>query len=162
MLVDPLLTAKFARFITQKMIVDQAIDTASFKPDWCVCVTCRTDVPPPVNPLITRVTGVKAIKTEENFMRWLALEIENYANVVGSFRIGPPQVWRTHSRKPMKRIFPLMGVMVKYDRTPKDGLTMHDGEARLGILRPNIVKDEEEMIDQLVEEAKSRIILPNS
>ena len=87
-------------------------------------------------------------------MRWLSLEMENHANRIGAFRIGPPKVWRTHGRMPRKNVYPLMGVMVKYDRTPQDGMRFDDNEARIGVLKPNVVKDEEAMIDRLVEEQK--------
>jgi hypothetical protein len=127
MLLDPILTAKFARYIPDAMIVDSAIDTLSYRPDWSFCMTVRTDIPPPVNPLMTRVTGIAPVIDDGNFMLWIGRELENRANELGSFRIGPPQVFRTKD---------LMGVMVKYDRTPVDGQTIHDREASIGILLP--------------------------
>ena len=127
LLVDPLLTAKFTRFIPDAMIVDQSIDSLSFRADWCFCFHIPTDVPPPVNAKITRVTGIRPIIDDGNFMLWLGREIENMANVIGTFRIGPPHVFRTRE---------IMGVMVKYDRTPANGQTIYDKEARIGLLLP--------------------------
>jgi len=127
MLVDPILTAKFARYIPDAVIVDQSIDSLSFRPDWSFCLTVRTDIPPPVNALMTRVTGIRPIIDDGNFMLWIGREIENYANTLGTFRIGPPQVFRTAD---------LMGAMVKYDRTPATGQTIHDSEAGIGLLLP--------------------------
>ncbi len=127
LLVDPLLTAKFTRYIPDAMLVDQQIDSLSYRPDWCFCFHVDTTVPPPVNPKITRVTGIAAVIDDGNFMLWLGREIENHANVLGTFKIGPPQVFRTKE---------MMGVMVKYDRTPKYGETIHDAEAQIGLLLP--------------------------
>lgn len=127
MLVDPILTAKFARYIPDVMQIDQAIDTLSYRPDWSFCIHVRTDIAPSVSAKMTRVTGIRPVIDDGNFMLWLGREMQNYANVLGTFRIGPPQVFRTKD---------MMGVMVKYDRTPQDGLRFEDSEADIGLLMP--------------------------
>ena len=127
MLVDPILTAKFARYIPDTLIIDNAIDTLSYRPDWSFCLHVRTDMAPPVNRKITAVTGIAAIIDDGNFMQWIGLEMHNLANVLGTFRIGPPHVFRTKD---------LMGVIVKYDRTPQNGRRVEDSEADIGLLFP--------------------------
>lgn len=127
MLVDPLLTAKFTRYIPDEMIVDPAIDTLSFRPDWSIDIQIDTTRAPSVNAKLTRVTGIRPVIDDGNFMLWLGLEIKNRAAYFGSYRIGPPQVYRTKE---------YMGVMVKFDRTPQNGRTIHDSEADIGLLMP--------------------------
>ena len=127
MLVDPLLTAKFTRYIPDVMIVDQSIDTLSYRPDWSFCPNIRTDIAPAVNEKMARITGIRPVIDDGNFMLWLGRELENMANVLGTFRIGPPQVFRTKD---------LMGVMVKFDRAPQDGRRIEDSEPDLGLLLP--------------------------
>jgi hypothetical protein len=136
LLIDPILTAKFAGFIPDELIVDQTIDTLSYKPEWSTCITIRRDVAPPVNPLITRVTGIKPNVELENLMRFLAVELRNQAVYYGTLRIGPPYLWITNGKDEANGIYPLIGLMVKFDRTPPDAQVSDDLVADLGLLRP--------------------------
>ncbi len=135
-LVDHLLSLKFEKFIPDWLVIDTSIDVQSFKDEWSICPTVRRDIKPPVNDLVTRQTGITASLDLENLMRWLALETGNIANVFGTKRMGRPLVWMTTEKDLSRGIYPLLGVMLKFDRTPPDGLTVDEMTANLGVLTP--------------------------
>jgi hypothetical protein len=135
-LVDPLMSARFERFIPDDIVIDLTIDTSSFKDEWSICPTVRRDIKPPVNDLVTRQTGITESLDLDNLMRWLALEIGNIATAFGTKRMGRPMVWMTTQKDESRGIYPLLGVMCKFDRTPPYGMTQDEMTANLGVLTP--------------------------
>ncbi len=134
LLVDPILTARFERFIPDDIVIDQRIDARQYKHGMMFCPLVRTDVKPPVNPLITRVTGVTEFLDLDNFMRYVAVEMRRQYTLIGATAMAPPLLFSTRGKG--KRIHSLLGAICKFDTTPPDALTQDDIMAAEGIMIP--------------------------
>jgi hypothetical protein len=139
MLVDQIESWAFERFIPDFCVIDTAIDARTFSPELSFAVVIRTDVPPPSNQKIMAATGIQAdSNTAENQYRWLGIEVGRHYREIGAVAMGAPLVYRTKgTRGKMKGlIVPQLGAIMKFDRTPKDGLSREDMMADVGVLVP--------------------------
>jgi hypothetical protein len=134
-LIDPLLTARFTRFIPDDIEIDQKLDARQYRHGMMFCPMVRTDVKPPVNSLITKTTGVTPSLDMDNMMRYVAVELRRQYSVVGALKMAPPLVFSTRGSK-SKRIPALLGVICKFDTTPPDALTQEDIVAAEGVMIP--------------------------
>ena len=131
--VDPLATAAFEKYIPASCHIDQGLSARDFHPYWTKGVSIRTDIPAPSDPRIARLTGVPAVADERAWYPWLAIELKKLYDGYGARAVSPPLIWRTNGHE---GTVPLIGLIAKFDLTPKDGQTIEDQTASMAVLAP--------------------------
>lgn len=144
MLVDPLRTAAFHRYLNDSLFVDQTMDASVWSQEQSFAVMVRTDVPPPVNDPITRATGIRPTTDDQDYFRWLATCVLEQWTVLAARKMAPPLIfagggkhWRRDPKLKAAGAVPFMGVISKYERGPALG-------ANYGVIVPSGEKIEDE------------------
>lgn len=132
-LIDPIATAAFERFIPAHVVIDSSLSARDFHPFLCKGISFRTDLPVPSNDRIFRSTGVPGGVGEKAWYPWLAVELQKMFDGYGARAVSPPLLWRTNGHE---GTVPLLGFIVKLDIRPKDGETIEDTTASMGLLAP--------------------------
>ena len=148
-LVDPIETAAFSKYITNDIVIDQSLDAHSFSPDASRCITLRTDCPIPSTYKIFRSTGIGTLPNSHNHYLWLAQEFRRHFIELGARAIAPPLLFRTNGAS---GTVPFIGLIMKLDTRPKDGMTVIDQGANwalLGPRAPEVRLDEGESISDV-------------
>ena len=121
--VDALSTAAFERFIPPSVVIDQSLSARTFHPFFSKAVSIRTDLPPPVDERITRLTGIPYERSDRAFFAWLAQELRILFEGHAPRASSPPLIFRTDG---FEGTVPLMGFIVFFDMSPADGETLED------------------------------------
>ena len=87
----------------------------------------------PARVLMQDLTGVPAVADERAWYPWLALELKKLYDGYGARGVSPPLLWRTNG---YEGTVPLIGLIAKFDLTPKDGLELEDQTASMAVLAP--------------------------
>lgn len=141
-LLDAIESAAFMRYCPDGIVVDQSLDPTSFDPSHSRIISIPTDRPAPVNPKITRATGISANNTAQDQYLYLWTEVVRYVMELGASAISPIRVFRTSGAE---GTVPLLGAVFKLDYKIPDGLTREDIGSNLGWLsdkKNNAVLDE--------------------
>jgi hypothetical protein len=148
-LVDPIETASFEKYIPDGVVIDQAMDTRAFNPEASRCVMLRTDQPIPSNYRVFRSTGIGTEPNTNNHYMWLAQELGRHILELGARAISPPLIFRTSGSN---GTVPFIGLIMKMDTRPADGMTVADQGANWGLLgqrAPEVRLDEDETIEDV-------------
>lgn len=136
---DSILTNSFWRYIPDCVVIDHMMDGSVYSGENCFATLIRTDIPPPVNEKITRVTGIRPTMDFENYLLWLGLILKEYWTAMKPRAMAPPLLCRGYGGRLYRRIpgaKPFVGMAMKFDLRPPDGLTMRDVQPQYGCLLP--------------------------
>jgi len=131
--IDALATAAFERYIPDELQVDQRLDARLLKRDMTFGCAIPTDIPVPTNRKIARALGIPPnCRDESAFFPALAARMCQIAEQLGVNRLAPPLVFRCDGEPGVSR--PLIGLILKFDRTPPDGMRSDELMATIGVL----------------------------
>lgn len=130
-LVDMLETAAFEKYIPDGVVIDQTMDARAFSPEYSKCVMLRTDQPIPSNRRVFASTGIGVEPNAHNHYLWLAQELGRHVLELGARAIAPPLIFRTCGAD---ETVPFLGLILKIDPRPTDGLTALDQGANWALL----------------------------
>ncbi len=136
---DTILTNSFWPFIPDCVVIDHGMDGSVYSGDNCFASLIRTDIPPPVNAKITRVTGIQPTMDFRNFLIWMGLILKEHWTRLKPRAMAPPLLCRGTGGRAYKRIpgaRPFLGMAMKFDLRPPDGQTMADIQPEYGALIP--------------------------
>lgn len=135
--VDPIASHVFmGQFMPSSIPIDQSMDPRTFKRGWSQSMVIDTSLPIPVNDKITSVTGITKVPNERNWYGWLAQNIEWNFKESGARAMSPVLIFRARGERRMGRWLsrPLIGAAYTLDRTPRDGQTMENMMASIGVI----------------------------
>lgn len=141
---DSILTNSFWRFIPDRCVIDHTMDPYTYSGENCFAIMIRTDVPPPVNEAITRKTGIRPSLEFVNYLLWMGVELEHHWTALHPRAMAPPLLCRGYPHRHGKRNWgahPFLGMAMKFDLRPPDGLTVNDVRPQYGALIPMNLED---------------------
>ena len=146
--VDSLGTAAFHKYLPDRLVIDQQMNAREFRRGWSYAIHLDTSKPVPSNRKIKAATGIGTGRNESNWYGWLAQWCMRAYEELGARKMAPPLLWRTRGEKLHGRyaIVPVLGVIIKLDRTPPDGLRMEDLAGSVGILHPSSMQTENRVV----------------
>jgi hypothetical protein len=141
---DPVASAAFMGYMEATGIpIDQSIDPRQFKRGWTQAAKLDMSEPIPVNDKITAATGITSTPCEANWYGWFAGQIKWIFDESGARAMSPVIISRTTGIRRWGRwLGKYLFAIYKLDRTPAYGKTEMDMVANVGILHPQLERQE--------------------
>lgn len=158
MLVDRILTSAFWPFIPDECVIDNMMDATSYSPGNCFCSMVRTDVPPPVNQKITRVTGMTKTLETRNFLLWMGIILKEHWTALRPRSMAPPLLFQTRGDPKVPGARPAIGLCMKFDLRPPDGSSLDEIFANYGAIVPGGTKIKDGHRVLAVPEPEDRVV----